>query len=63
MTMLDNSEKLATNLGANKHKHQTCQRDKRVLTSRTLHVLTEELEMSQKQNEKTEPEEHSPYVH
>jgi hypothetical protein len=26
-------------------------------------VLTEELEMSQKQNEKTEPEEHSPYVH
>jgi hypothetical protein len=34
-----------------------------VLTSRGVHVLTEELNVSQKQNEKAEPKERGPRVH
>jgi hypothetical protein len=57
------SKEFPTNFRADKHESKTRQRDHRVLTSRSLHVLTQKLDVSRKQNEEAEPEKSRVKVH
>lgn len=56
-------QKLATNLGSDKHESQTRQRYHCVLTRCGLHVHAEQLNMGREDNEEAEPKEARVKVH